>query len=100
MLQLAHVAGPRVTRELRGGLARDASERFLIFMGIKPEEMVGQETNVVAPFPQGRNGQLDRIDPIKEVLAKRSLGDPLPEIGVRGADEAGAAAVQGCQEIS
>ena len=50
--------------------------------------MLHEQRNVVAAFAQRRQLHRDHVQPVEEILAKRSVGDHPREIRVRGGDDA------------
>ena len=49
--------------------------------------MIGKEGDVVSPFAQGRDEQLDRVDPVKQVLAETAVAYCCVQVGVGRTDQ-------------
>ena len=56
-------------------------------MAVPFQEMIRQERDVVPPFPQGRNENLDRIDAVKQVLPETTVLYGGMEVGISCADQ-------------
>ena len=56
-------------------------------MAVPFQEMICQERDVVPPFPQGRNENLDRIDAVKQVLTETAVLYGGMEVGIGCADQ-------------
>src|SRR5438093_1524298 len=50
--------------------------------------MQGQLRNVFAPFPQGRNPDIDDFEPVVEIFAEAALANELFEVLMSGRDDA------------
>ena len=56
-------------------------------MAVPFQEMIRQERDVVSPFPQGRNENLDRIDAVKQVLPETAVLYGGMKVGISCADQ-------------
>ena len=56
----------------------ESRDRLAVPLSIIPQEMLCQQLNIFAPFPQRRQMNLDRIQPKQQILPKspRSLTTP------------------------
>ncbi len=75
MLQLADVPGPAVAPHLDAGLGREAGHAAAVVPGVAREEVVRQPVEVVASLAERGEAQLDRVDPVEQVLPERPVGD-------------------------
>ena len=72
----------------------EAGQRLLVAQGVRPQEVHGEEWNVLPAVAQGRQADLDRIDAEQQVLPEAALGDLLTQVAVRGAEGANADATR------
>src|SRR5689334_19353638 len=63
MVQLAHVAGPRVALERMECLRLEPRERLAIPRSVAPEEVLGQGPDVALALTQRRQRDLDGVEP-------------------------------------
>ena len=87
VLELAHVAGPRVLEEQAQHVGREAQRAALARAHPRQQEG-GEGLDVLAPLAQRRD--LDRHDAqaVEEVLAEAPLRHRAPQVHVRGRDDA------------
>ena len=52
-----------------------------------PDEIIGQQRDVVSAFPEGRDGERDDVEPVIQVFAERVLSDDLFERHFGGGDD-------------
>ena len=55
---------------------------------VPAEEVAGQRDNVLAPFPERRQMNLDGVQPEEQVLTEPTGGNLGPKIGIRRRDQA------------
>ena len=87
ILQLPHVAGPRVTEQAFNRFGRQA-ELAVQFPGRARQEVLGQRGDVLAPLAERWHHDPDDVEPIEEVVAEHPLADHLHEIAVGGGQHA------------
>src|SRR5262245_50679422 len=68
VLQLPHVARPRVTPETLPGLRSDGANLLLIHAVEMGHEMIGQEADASRTLSKRRHMNIENINAIKEVL--------------------------------
>ena len=87
ILQLPDVAGPRIAQHAfqRG---RREPQRAAQLRRRAREEVLGQRRNVLAAIAQRRQGHLDHVETVEEILAEAPLADPRREIAVGGGEHA------------
>ena len=86
--QLAHVARPAVLLQDRQRHRRKLLDRLLIQISKPLQVVTGQTFDVVRAVAQRRDLHLGHVQPIVQVLAKRSLLDHRRQIAVGGHDHA------------
>ncbi len=84
VLQLAHVARPFIGAEVVDGAGSEAMHLPVVLKGKLAQKMAGQNGNVLAPLAQGRQMDVDHVQPVEEVLAEPSGHDLFLQILVRG----------------
>src|SRR5213078_2481593 len=79
ILQLPDVAGPRIAQHAfqRG---RREPQRAAQLRRRAREEVLGQRRNVLAAIAQRRQGHLDHVETVEDILAEAPLADPPREI--------------------
>src|ERR1019366_348466 len=88
VFQFAHVAWPRILHHrLQGGRGKTGN-RCAIACRIARQEMRRQRCNIFAPLAQGRDVDLNRIQPEKQVFPKLACGNGSLQIDVRRRDDA------------
>ena len=65
VLQFAHVARPRMVKQLGAGIVSEAHSFPVIPHGVDAQEVFSQEYDVVATLAQWRDMQFDGVDAIK-----------------------------------
>src|SRR5205823_8182189 len=70
VIELANVTGPRMLEKHLHGAGVEPRKLFAVSRGVPPQEVHRERWNVLAPFAQRRQLQLDRIDAKEQVLAK------------------------------
>ena len=88
MLQFAHVSRPGIPLQLAPCVACDLPDVLLVFPCVRPQEMVGQQLDVLAAFAQGRDVDFHRVDAVEQVLPERTLRHLRVQVGVGGAYQA------------
>src|SRR5439155_12288002 len=81
-------ARPRMRQKRLHGASVEAGQRLLVAQGVGPQEVHGEERNVLPAIAQGGQADLDRIDPEQQVLPEAALGDLLTQVAVGGAERA------------
>src|SRR5215813_13246983 len=74
VLELAHVAGPRVAKQTLDRLGRQAQLAAELAAGAR-EKVLGQRRNVFAAVAKWRQEHLDDVQAIEEIFAKGPLGE-------------------------
>ena len=88
VFEFTNIAGPWVALEQVNRFFRYTFKVFLILGGGILQEVFDQQLDVGHTLAQGRQMNLDDIEPIIEVFAEFSLLDLLIEVGVCGGDDA------------
>ena len=88
MLELAHVARPRVALEEGGELGVEATHTLAELARVVLGEVAREQQDVAAALAQRRQRERDHVEAVVEVLPERALRDRGLEIPVRGRDEA------------
>src|SRR5690606_6766225 len=84
--QLTYVARPGVCSELAQRLRLVAADRLAVSAGGTFEEVRGQPRDVLGPLTQRREMDLDRVQPVEQVLAEPALVDLATDVDVRRTD--------------
>ena len=87
ILQLAHVAGPRVGRETIEGRLRERDRRPAVGFAA-PHEIVDQRGQVVAALAQRRHDDRKHVEPEKQILAEFARAGARLEIAMSGRENA------------
>src|SRR5207247_4150318 len=88
VLELSHIARPRVAEERLPALRRDALDRPLEPAGQFLEEMLRKEGNVLEPLPERGYTHRHHGQPVEEISAKSAALHLTLKILVGGGDEA------------
>ncbi len=88
VLQLAHVARPRLRLERLERVRRQREGLAPVGLGVHLQEVPGQRLDVLRPGPQRRQPHRHHVEPVEEVLAELALLHHLLERPVRGRHEA------------
>src|SRR5262252_6624385 len=88
ILQLADVARPGVLHEEPLGLLRDVRVRFAVLFGIPPQEVLGEERDLITTFPQRRQIDRDDVQTEEEIVAEVAVGHGARQVAVGGGDDA------------
>lgn len=83
MIQFAHVARPSVRQQRFDGGFVEAIDRLTIVRRVLPQEMRGEQRNILASIAQGRQPDLDGIQPKEQVLPESALGHGDVEVCIR-----------------
>jgi hypothetical protein len=86
VLELAHVAGPRVGPAAAQGLGREHRRLAGQALGRPLEEVGGEQRQVVHALTQGREHDAHALEAVEQILPARALGHRLIEIAVGGRD--------------
>ena len=86
--QFADVAGPGVVLQLGDRVGCEALDSPAGLADELPEEMLGQSRHVVEAFAQRRHANLDDLQAIEQVLAKRPFANGLLQRLIRRGDDA------------
>ena len=87
VLELAHVAPPSMAPKLLARRVRERQRRYAIGVGIFGGEVLGQELDVLGPVSQGRNLDVDHVEPVEQILPHGAIADGLLEVAVGGGDQ-------------
>ena len=85
--ELADVPGPRVALEHLLRVGRQAGRRPAHPAADAREDVPRQDEDVLGPFPERRDPERERRDPVVEVVAELLLADHRLEVEVRARDE-------------
>ena len=88
VLELADVAGPVVLGQQAHRLRRNLARRVAGTTCEMRQKMRRQRGNVLAPLAQRRHRQVNDVEAIEQVLAKRALGDHVAQVAVGRRDDA------------
>jgi hypothetical protein len=88
VIQLAHVAWPRVLEQRLHGVAFKAGELLAVALRVLAQELLREERNVLATVAERRNPHFHRVQAKEQVLSEAAAGDLLGQIRVGGRDEA------------
>src|SRR4051812_8302753 len=81
VLQLPDISGPGVADERFQGVAREGGHLLSIPLCLQPEEVLGEGRDVLGALAQRGKLDLDRVEPVEEVLAETALRDLVGEAG-------------------
>ena len=87
VLQLTHVAGPVVVQELVRQLRADRRHRLVVLHGVLPQEVLGEDRNLLPPLAQRRQADRDDVQAEVQVLAELSRRDRRFEVAVGRGDQ-------------
>src|SRR6185436_16254932 len=87
VLELAHVAWPRVLGERLHRLGRYARDPCTASSELR-EELVREYGDVLAAIAQRRHDDVDHVPAIEEILAERPLLDHLAQVAMGGGEDA------------
>jgi hypothetical protein len=82
--QFPDIPRPGIVLQASPGRGAEAHHRELVAPGFLLQEMLGQQQDVVAPFPEGRQGRQEHRQAVIEVPAEAALGQQLGQILVGG----------------
>ncbi len=88
VLELAHVARPRVVAEHVEGAARDAPRALAVLGGVLLDEVLRERRDVAAPVAQRRERDREDVEPVVQVFAEAAARDRGDHVLVRRGDEA------------
>src|SRR5882724_3095838 len=89
VLELTHVAGPRLLFEVPDELGRELDHVAQpVTLAVLARELAREQRDVPLPLAQWWDDQIDHVEPIVEVLAEPSGLDLLREIAMRRRDHA------------
>src|SRR5206468_2714347 len=88
VLELPHVARPRVGLEPLDRLAREALELPAVLGSVDAQEVLGEDADVLVTLAERWHTDRDDIEPVVEVLAEAPLSHHLGQVLVRGGDDA------------
>src|SRR5207247_7544740 len=75
VLQFADVPGPAIADQHLEGFASQPLDGFLLRCGMPVEQMLGDQRDVLDPFPERRDVEGKDIKPVEQVVAELCLGD-------------------------
>src|SRR5258705_2518724 len=87
VLELADIAGPTIALEDREGFRTDRFHRLAELGGDFPDEVRGQERDIVAALAERRQVDRDDVESIEEVLAKNTVGYRLGHVAIGRGDQ-------------
>jgi hypothetical protein len=88
VLELAHVAGPRVTQHLFEGIRRIAGDGALHLLRDPGEQHLGQSSEVFGSFAKWGNRELNDSQAVEQVASEAPFRNVLRQIAVGGSDDA------------
>ena len=74
VLQLPDVSGIVVGLEFPGRSVRQHPDLLVVAAVVLVQEFLGQKLYVVRPLPKGRNGNVDDVQPVIQVLSEKAFG--------------------------
>src|SRR5690606_5739124 len=86
--QLAHIARPRVRTQGLLRRAVETRELAVVLLRVLAQEMPGQQEHVIAAIAEWRQGDLDRVQPVEQVLPEPPFPDLGADVRVRRRDHA------------
>ena len=89
MIELAHIALPRILEQRLHGGRIEALQVFAVTLGVDAEEVRRQHGNIFTALAQGRQVNLDGVETEQQILAEAARGNFLCKVCVRGGDHSG-----------
>src|SRR4026208_1347498 len=87
VLQLAHIAWPRIRNEQRHRVRNDFTWRIAV-PAERSKKVHNEPGDVLLPFAQRWYRQVNHVQTLKPVLTEESLPDHVPQVAVRRRDDA------------
>ena len=87
VLQFADIPAPTALRQHRSCIRSNPRQRPMILLGKPFQEHLRQRHNIFLSLPECRQGDMNGIDPIIQILPEPSLTDQLLQIHICGADQ-------------
>src|SRR5664280_2243238 len=85
--QFADISRPRVTFQQAQRLAGKTQQCLVTAFTKKNQQAVCQGNNIIGPFPQRRDFNLNHIEPVIKFLPEATLPDRLLQVDVGGGDD-------------
>ena len=76
--QLPEVAGPVVEQQVLEGLVAQGRVALALLVGEPADVVLDQRRDLLAPLPQRRDVEPERVEPVEQVLAEAAVGDQPP----------------------
>ena len=86
VLELADVARPVVVDQQPERALRELADLLADLLRQALDEGVGEQGDVLAALAQGRDADVDHVEPVEQVVAERAGRDRLLEVDPRGRD--------------
>src|SRR6266853_701249 len=87
VLQLADITGPGIRYKKIQSLLVNPADALSCFSSETIDEVLDQQGNIFFSFPQRRNLNRENVEPVKQIAAKRPLGDGSLQIAISGCDD-------------
>src|SRR6266571_1488892 len=82
MLQLTHVPRPGMAQQHLHRVGRESIvQAFVVACGVAPEKMRREQRNVLPAIPQGRQSNLDGVEPEEQIFAEAAGFDFAVDVG-------------------
>src|SRR5438105_5031299 len=88
VLQFAHVSGPSVVHQQIQGSTSETAQRPIILFRELPQEMFGEQRNILAALAKRRKLERDNVQAMVKVLAKTGVTHQTEQIDIGGGDDA------------
>ena len=88
VLQLAHIARPRIRPQVIERPLVDAPDRLARLPRVAIDEVLDQQRDVVGPLAKRRHRDGKHVQPVEEIAAERARLDRRLQVAVRGGDHA------------
>src|SRR5690625_7427674 len=85
--QLSHISWPGVRLEAASCTVPDPFDIHLVFFTELPDEMLGQERDIIGPLPERRDLELEDIESVVEILTEVSIPFSIGWVTVRRSED-------------
>src|SRR3989441_11580012 len=89
VLQFEDVPRPAIADQRLEGFASQPLDSFLLYCGMPVKQMLGDQRDVLDPFPERRDVEGEDIEPVEQGLPELPLGDERVQILGGGSDDPG-----------
>ena len=88
VLQFADVAGEIMAHERGQGLVRYADDVLALLGAVFADKMLDEQGDVLLALAQGRQADLDHVEPVEQVVAEGARPHQRLQVAVGGGDDA------------